>query len=221
MTAGFRRPARMSDLTSRVCVAENNPVRRCFGKRARMLVIVRSKPRSRRTSASSRTRTSKWPKLSDILVRFMMSSRRPGVATTMSMRLLLMRSMSSGTLVPPVKSWVASPVASAKGCATLKIWPASSRVGEMMMAPQWPGKRDCSGGRAEVSDDPSSFTSSLSLFAAASARWLRSRSSKMGSTNARVFPEPVQASTATSQWPRKRGRTAPCTGVSALNLSLS
>jgi hypothetical protein len=37
---GFRNPARTNSSTLSVCVAENNPVRRCFGKNLRIEVIV-------------------------------------------------------------------------------------------------------------------------------------------------------------------------------------
>ena len=56
-TTGLRKPARASSFTSLVCVAENSPVRRCFGSKARMLLMVPVKPRSNRVSASSRTST--------------------------------------------------------------------------------------------------------------------------------------------------------------------
>ena len=41
-----------------VCVAENNPVRLCFGKNPKMALMDCSKPRLRSLSPSSRTRTS-------------------------------------------------------------------------------------------------------------------------------------------------------------------
>lgn len=41
----------------------------------------------------------------------------------------------------------------------------------------------------------------------------RRRISTKGTTKARVFPEPVAASTATSLWPQRRGMVAAWTGV--------
>ena len=41
----------------------------------------------------------------------------------------------------------------------------------------------------------------------------RSSFSRIGMTKARVFPDPVTASTTTSLWPIKRGMADACTGV--------
>jgi hypothetical protein len=64
-------------LTCEVCVAENRPVRRCLGRRLRILLMDFSKPMSSRRSASSSTSTSRCRVLNS-LMRFSVSSRRPG-----------------------------------------------------------------------------------------------------------------------------------------------
>jgi hypothetical protein len=63
-------------------VAENSRLWRSFGSMARMRLMSGMKPMSSMRSASSSTSTSTWAK--DTLFCSTWSSRRPGVATTIS-----------------------------------------------------------------------------------------------------------------------------------------
>ena len=79
---GLRRPALASCSTSSVSVAENRPVRRCLGSRARMALRLTWKPSASRRSASSSTSTSSGLTERNVTDSSTWTSR-PGVPTMM------------------------------------------------------------------------------------------------------------------------------------------
>mmetsp|Transcript_10346 Transcript_10346/g.25429 ORF Transcript_10346/g.25429 Transcript_10346/m.25429 type:complete len:382 (-) Transcript_10346:18-1163(-) len=187
---GLRSPARASSSVSSVWVAEKSPVRRCLGSREIMALRVFMNPMLSSRSASSSTRSSIFLQ-SSALLRTIRSSKRPGVPMSARAPRSANVRTSAATSVPPTRSMGGAPLTVArKGTATSKICRASSRVGDTITAPTW-----CI--RNEVSD--------------------RARISIMGSTKARVLPEPVHASHATSLFPAKRPIAAACTGVARSN----
>mmetsp|Transcript_34355 Transcript_34355/g.86881 ORF Transcript_34355/g.86881 Transcript_34355/m.86881 type:complete len:236 (-) Transcript_34355:113-820(-) len=179
---GLRRPARANACTASVCVAENRPVRRWRGRRAMMASSCARNPMSSSRSASSSTSTSSLRASSADAARPMTSRMRPGVPTSTCAPCSRTRAVSSPASVPPTSSCAVTFWRVArKGAATLWICLASSLVGDTMIAPTWCLRRGSS--------------SCLSF-------------STMGITKARVLPEPVHASTATSLCPQNRGITA-------------
>ena len=133
----------------------------------------------------------------------MTSHKRPGVAINTSGESRANAATSLATSVPPVsnidtlsfsESSSALLNARANGAATACICAANSRVGDTINAP----------------------TSCLFIVFT-----LRHKISTMGSTNARVLPLPVHASTATSLCEHSRGIVAACTGVARTNPSAS
>mmetsp|Transcript_18308 Transcript_18308/g.69362 ORF Transcript_18308/g.69362 Transcript_18308/m.69362 type:complete len:217 (+) Transcript_18308:780-1430(+) len=179
MPAGLRIPAFAKAFTSRVCVAEKRPVRRCLGSFRRMSDTAAEKPMSSSVSASSSTNTSS--PLTSRISLCSTSSIRPGVPTSTSAPLLRRSCSSCSTSVPPVSSTSrrrtfppsspAAVMASMKWRRTRWVCAASSRVGLRISAPTWP---------------------------LLSAESLLSSICNRGSTNARVLPLPVTASTRTS-----------------------
>mmetsp|Transcript_929 Transcript_929/g.1974 ORF Transcript_929/g.1974 Transcript_929/m.1974 type:complete len:228 (-) Transcript_929:483-1166(-) len=167
---GLRRPARARASTSAPIVAENSPVRRCFGRRARIAFNDAWKPISRRRSASSRISTSSFFTTSSPTDCSVCSSL-PGVPTMM-----LAPASSSSRVSTASEPPVSSRRDSLSTCcaitrATDMICIASSRVGAMIMAPTSRGRHGSSHRRS---------------------------SSKTGMRKAAVLPEPVHACTATS-----------------------
>jgi hypothetical protein len=114
-----------------------------------------------------------------------------------------------GAYVPPTRRQDVRPgTLDIKGSATSYICFASSLVGDTTSAPTCMATADCHccavvrhAGRSAGTWCCFSFSSRRRSF------------STMGMMNARVLPEPVQASTATSLLPENSGMTASCTGV--------
>mmetsp|Transcript_26681 Transcript_26681/g.76982 ORF Transcript_26681/g.76982 Transcript_26681/m.76982 type:complete len:207 (-) Transcript_26681:284-904(-) len=196
-TTGLRIPARLiKPLTPALplppellgLVALNRPVRLILGNRARMLVRVTSKPISKSTSASSNISTSS-SLTSMSSYRPITSSRRPGVATTISEPCLTkaFRSSDTGRLAPPTsRSGSGREQCLHRSVATTCVCLASSRVGEMMRPP-------------------------ICRFLRRDVR--RRIISMVGMRKASVLPDPVTAWTHTSLLVRKSGMAADWTGV--------
>mmetsp|Transcript_4862 Transcript_4862/g.14056 ORF Transcript_4862/g.14056 Transcript_4862/m.14056 type:complete len:217 (-) Transcript_4862:370-1020(-) len=152
-----------------VCVAENSSV--ClsrFGRLCRIAFTVALKPISRIRSASSSTRilTLSALKSGDSSICW---SKRPGVTTRMF--IAPTRLASCCTSFPPIRSPADRSCCSPIVRSSSNICIASSRVGEMIIAPR-----------------PSS-----------GLHRRRNSRSTTGMRNARVFPEPVLAAPRTSR----------------------
>mmetsp|Transcript_4279 Transcript_4279/g.9393 ORF Transcript_4279/g.9393 Transcript_4279/m.9393 type:complete len:315 (-) Transcript_4279:82-1026(-) len=158
-----------------VCVAEKRAV--CRLEVGSSLMIARmssSNPISRMRSASSMVSTWRLVKTKP-LVEERWSSSRPGVPTRWHTPFASL-SASARRLAPPMTRPNVCRCEAHSSESTPKIWSASSRVGEMVIAPvPWRG-----------------------------AHFARASSSTAGMRNESVLPEPVLAWARTS-WPRSSG----------------
>ena len=192
---GSVRSASMVDLIDGGIVAEKSSVWCADGSSCMMRRMLGQKPMSSMRSASSSTRVSTCERLTWLCS--IRSSRRPGVATSMSQP----RSSSAiclSNLVPPTTMVARWPVWAHTTLATLSICCASSRVGVTTRAK---GPRR--------------------LFVARSVPSSPAMRCSVGSVNAAVLPVPVWAEATTSRPSSTRGMAPAWTGVGSVKPSAS